>query len=49
MFIKLQIIQLQYFVGILSKENIKFTTPTQQEYNTPSHKGGTQCVKHTLM
>jgi hypothetical protein len=31
------------------KKNVRFTAPTQQEHNTPSHEGGAQCVESTLM
>jgi hypothetical protein len=30
-------------------KNVKFTTPTQQPHNNPSHEGGPQCVGFTLM
>jgi hypothetical protein len=29
----------------LFMENVRFTTPTQQVHNTPSHEGGVQCWK----
>jgi hypothetical protein len=34
---------------LLEMKNVRFTTPTQQVHNTPSHEGGAQCVGHTLM
>jgi hypothetical protein len=31
------------------KENVKFTTPTQQSHNNPSHEGGPHTLGPTLM
>jgi hypothetical protein len=31
------------------KENVKFTTPTQQSHNNPSHEGGPYTLGPTLM
>jgi hypothetical protein len=30
-------------------KNVRFTTPTQQVHNNPSHEGGPQYVELTLM
>jgi len=32
------------FLFVMKKENVRFTTPTQQEHNTSSHEGGVQYV-----
>jgi hypothetical protein len=35
--------------GSFLKENVKFTTPTQQSHNKPSHEGGPHTLGPTLM
>jgi hypothetical protein len=33
----------------IKMENVKFTTPTQQSHNNPSHEGGPHTLGPTLM